>query len=623
MKRILFALTVVFFGAGVSQAGVELKPTTTLAAETGNNTSAAHTFAGLPNGNVASTNVSKLPIRQLLYAGADTKIYVHMMPWFGPSNHITVGYDSADPAQAARQVEDMISRGIDGLIIDWYGPNSTHHNTASLNLLREAEKHPGFEVAITEDVGAVKNAANPTQQTIADLNYAWQNFMQSPAYMRRNGRPVVFFFGLETIGVDMAAVKAALSWNPLFIMRNSVGFTAPASDGAFAWLVPRTSDYGSYMSLQYINDFYAKALTRTSQLTFGSGFKGFDDTVAAWAPPGGRHIHQFCGQTWLQTFAEAGRYYSEANQLANLQIVTWNDYEEGTAIESGIDNCVSITSWMTGTSVQWSITGQENTIDHYKVFLSADGTNLMPVADVPAGTYALDLAPFDFNPGDYQVFVKAVGRPSLTNKMAAPVAYTVIAPEPPPPDPPPTTPTDPPPAPTPAPDWSMAVAPGSVQVAAGTSATMSVSVVPVYGPYTASVSFTCLDLPANMHCSFAPASLVPGTTGAATVVTVTTSAPSVAMRSGSRFAWTVLPAFGLLFACGDFRRRRLWNVAVCAAVLLAMLAAVGCGGGAGATTPSPASSTGVNTVQKGAYSIKVSATSGATVRAATATVIVN
>jgi ABC-type xylose transport system substrate-binding protein len=34
---------------------------------------------------------------------------------------MNVGYRSDDPAQVHRQIEDMISRGIDGVIIDWRG----------------------------------------------------------------------------------------------------------------------------------------------------------------------------------------------------------------------------------------------------------------------------------------------------------------------------------------------------------------------------------------------------------------------------------------------------------------------------------------------------------------------
>src|SRR5207248_8672843 len=63
-------------------------------------------------------------------------------------------------------------------------------------------------------------------------------------------------------------------------------------------------------------------------------YKGFNDTLADWSS--NRTINQNCGQTWLSTFSEIGKYYSKATQLESLQLVTWNDYEEATEIESGI-----------------------------------------------------------------------------------------------------------------------------------------------------------------------------------------------------------------------------------------------------------------------------------------------
>jgi len=61
-------------------------------------------------------------------------------------------------------------------------------------------------------------------------------------------------------------------------------------------------------------------------------------TLAIWGT--NRVIDQNCGQTWLQSFNEVGKFYSSGNQLPAMQIATWNDYEEGTTIEPGIDNCV-------------------------------------------------------------------------------------------------------------------------------------------------------------------------------------------------------------------------------------------------------------------------------------------
>lgn len=603
LRNTLVAALVLFLAVGAHAGTTTIQPTTTLAAETSNNTSAANSFAGLSNGNVPASNISKAPIRSLLYAGATTKIYAHLMPWFGTSSHINVGYDSSNPAQAAAQVNDMVSRGIDGVIVDWYGPNSTHHNTATKNTLKSAEQHANFEFAICEDWGAVKNATDATQQTISDLNYAWQNFMQSPAYMKRNGRPVILFFGFEGQPVDLTVVKAALTFNPLFIMRNSGGFSKTYSDGSFSWMATKTSGYDNYMSLPYMDDFYATGLKYSNEVMIGSGFKGFDDSMASWS--GGKHVLQYCGQTWLHSFAEAGRYFSANNQLGQLQIVTWNDYEEGTAIEPGVDNCVSITSWMSGSTLNWSITGDESTVDHYSVYASLDGTNLAKVGESAAGTTGLDIATLSLVPGNYQFFVKAVGKASIVNHMSGAVAYTVDAPAPPV---------------VASADYSMAVAPLAVKVSQGGSATLNVGVNSVNSAFNAAVVLSCSNLPAYMGCSFSKTSVVPGVSGASTVLTIQAAAPTTA-RNRDPFGWTMLPAFGFVFVLGSGVDRRKKQVATLLLLLAVVSLGVGCGGGT-----SPSSTTTMRSSQTapnpGTYTITITAVSGNLMKTTTATVTV-
>ncbi|HEY6351188.1 MAG TPA: PKD domain-containing protein, partial [Candidatus Angelobacter sp.] len=59
------------------------------------------------------------------------------------------------------------------------------------------------------------------------------------------------------------------------------------------------------------------------------------------------------------------------------------------------------------------------------VYVSQDGENLMWLADEPTGTSSLDLKSFQLNAGNYSVFVQAVGKPSLTNKMSAGAAVVI------------------------------------------------------------------------------------------------------------------------------------------------------------------------------------------------------
>jgi PKD repeat protein len=428
-----FTLCFLVFSSVNASAGRAFKATTTLAAETGNNTSTADSFTAQSNGNLGASNISKVPTRTLLYPGSTAKIYAHLMPWFGFGDHMNVGYTSSDIAQVQKQVADMISRGLDGAIVDWYGRGTLNKKFASYDqgtqsFMHESELHAGFSFAIMHDAGALKTCAGTagcdvTQMLIDDLNYVNVTYTASPAYLHYAGRPVIYFFGHESYTIDWTRVRAGVAGDPMFIFRNSSAFSKTQSNGGFSWVAPETASATDPMALTYLDNYYKKALTYPSVYSSGSGYKGFNDTLALWSA--NRIIGQQCGQTWLQSLADAGKYYSTTGQLLGIQLVTWNDYEEGSEIETGIDNCVTVAASVSGTAVSWSITGQMNTVDHFTVFISQDGANLMWLADTPASATSLDLAQFSLNSGNYIVYVKAVGKPSLTNKMSAGVQLTV------------------------------------------------------------------------------------------------------------------------------------------------------------------------------------------------------
>ena len=235
-------------------------------------------------------------------------------------------------------------------------------------------------------------------------------------------------------------MHANVTGNPEFIFDNKQGFTLAGSNGAYGWENIGDGNFG----LNSLNDFYNSAAGHSSMTYAGAVFKGFDDKLASWSPPPGRINDQQRGKTWLQTFTTTNSHFSSSAPLDLLGIVTWDDYEEGSELETGIDNCVqsvagSITGSASSTSVAWTvnfgtdplnsaISGDESTIDHYTVFISTDGQNLMPLQDVAAGTHSLNLCQFNIPQGDYTLYVKAVGKPSITNHMSAAIPYTQGAP---------------------------------------------------------------------------------------------------------------------------------------------------------------------------------------------------
>jgi hypothetical protein len=412
---------------------ITVNPTTTLTAETSNNTSAADSFAAQSNGNAGAGNVSKVATRTALYPGSTAKIYTHFLPWFGSVKHMNVGYNSNDAQQVKDQVSDMISRGLNGAIVDWYGAGQDDSDFLTFDqvtqlMMHQAEANSGFTFATMYDENALVVCAGTsgcdiTQRMISDLNYANVTYWGSPAYQKSGGRPIVYFFENPQYTINWSLVRTGVAGNPLFLFRNFNGFTHDQSDGGFSWISPEFATTSDPAALAYLDSYYNAAVANPGKKATASAYSGFDDSLAPWGT--NRKMNQQCGQTWLQTLNEAGDYYSTSSQMSGIQLVTWNDYEEGTEIETGIDNCVTVNASVAGTVVSWSITGQASTLDHFSVYVTQGTQNLLWLKDAVVSASSMDLAQFNLNAGTYTVYVKAVARPSLTNKMSSGAQLTV------------------------------------------------------------------------------------------------------------------------------------------------------------------------------------------------------
>ena len=574
-------------------AGNSVAPTTTLAAQTANNTSAANSFTNQTNGNQAAGNVSKVDVHTLLYSGADTKVYAHLLLWFGGSSHMNVGYNSNDAAQVHRQITDMMSRGIQGVIIDWYGPNNSIDQATKL-VMAEAEAHPGFTFAIMIDQGAIKwdscSGCSPQQALIQQLQYIEQTYFPSPAYMKWQGKPVVTNFNVDlSFTVDWNAATEALSSQPVFLFQNNNGFTHALSSGSYSWVMPTASDYG----LNYLASFYNAGMPLESEQTVGATYKGFNDTLASWGS--NRIMGQQCGQTWLQTFSEINSLYNSGKQLAALQLVTWNDYEEATEIESGINNCLSVTASASGNSLQWSVNGDESTVDHYVTYISADGQNLMSLGEAYAGSGSANLCSYSVPNGNYVLYVQAVGKPSIANQMSKAAKVTLNCT--------PDTSTNG--------SLSLDANPSAVTISTGTSGKMTVTATPLSGSFNNSIALACSGLPAGLSCSFSPASITPGANVASSVLTVS-SDPVAFAHNGERRAFffaSGLFSFGLMgiTVIGKINRRRMIGL-IGSTILVALVFFVSSCGGGRSSSAVAGSSTGnyVVTIKGNAGSTQLS-----------------
>jgi hypothetical protein len=438
-----------------------------------------------PAASMTEGIVSKVPIKSLFPAGSTTKVLVETQAWFCTNgmasiptsanadqcgSHIDIGYDSNAATHVKNEVLDMMSRGIDGALLDWSGQSAglgaiDQHSTdtAAINtgnislVMKEAEASGGkFVFSVMEDEGikACASAAgcDVTTQLLSDLNFLATHFFPSSAYEKIGGRPTVYFFAEDTYAsqngktIDWTTVRAQAQGNPLFIFENAGGFTHASADGAYAWVpatpiaqYPGSDPFGTTGFLPY---FYSQAKSHTG-LAIGSAYKGFDDAVVNGWGGGERYVGQQCGKTWLDTMGAAATYAS-MHPLEAVQIGTWDDYEEGTEIETGIDNWATVDASASGSILTWSVKPAANapmdctkalaggfsldaTIHHYELYVAsaAEPTKVVRVgADLPTSIQAYELGSLTVPPGSYVVYVYAVGQPSIRNHLSQAVAFT-------------------------------------------------------------------------------------------------------------------------------------------------------------------------------------------------------
>jgi hypothetical protein len=400
-----------------------------------NNAPPAVNTALWQNGNQhIDLNVSTVSVHELA-GGFGGKIYAHVVPWFNGSAHLSPGYFSASTAEVDAQIDAMLARGIDGVIVDWYGPNRYEDTATQVwrDRILARGLGSGFVLAIMIDKGALSGCGSDCTTRLNFLIHdtivpEYENTL-GDAYMRdASGRPILYFFDVQQDypSIDWGSVRYWASTasgveDHVFFYEGAGGLDPSQvpeteADGGFAWIDVRTTAAG-YLGWYYKQNTHGR-------ISVGSAYKGFDDSaVHCWGQtPCPRLVAQRCGLNWLESF-DALR--QAPTPVDAVQLVTWNDYEEGTALEIGIDNCLaSIDLQRSGNTAVWhpvwNSGGSASTIHHYTVWARVQGSQTMYDCsgdlDPSQSTFNLDTCPLPS--GTYQIYVQAVGQPLVKNLLS-------------------------------------------------------------------------------------------------------------------------------------------------------------------------------------------------------------
>lgn len=258
--------------------------------------------------------------------GEKRRIASHYYPLIGP-------YDSSDPAVVEYHFLLMKLAGIDGIIVDWYGLANKfdypvlHRNTAALFPQAAAT---GLKIGICYEDQTISTlvelgdvAKNDRAKHAKDV-IAWlqKNWFVDPSYLTFNGRPVLLSFGfggLTDPEWDEALPKG--SGAPMYLSEHRRRSVAA---GAFDWPVPKSG-------LAQLDRFERDA--KAWAIAMPAAYPRFHDIYSeAKVHASYGSIPDDRGRTFVTTLRRA-----LVSGAPLVQIVTWNDWGEGTVVEPSVE----------------------------------------------------------------------------------------------------------------------------------------------------------------------------------------------------------------------------------------------------------------------------------------------
>ncbi len=274
-------------------------------------------------------------------ASGEAEIASWYYPMVGP-------YDSLDPAVLEYDVLLMKLAGIDGVIVDWYGMDNYNdyaiNNQRTLAIFNYIHK-AGLKFSLCyedstiqqEVSGGFIKATNSISHAQQTMLYAQSNFFTDPCFLRLSNAPVLLNFGPQyfttnTGWVSIFSVLNATNQPAFFTEDNRL----PVGAGAFDWPPMYLSGGGTNTltpaELQsYLVSFDQKGAGWPAYIS--SAFPRFHDIYSqAGVSPSYGYLDDANGQTLTNTLSRA-----MTNNSAVVQLVTWNDFGEGTIIEPTLD----------------------------------------------------------------------------------------------------------------------------------------------------------------------------------------------------------------------------------------------------------------------------------------------
>jgi uncharacterized protein YraI len=263
-------------------------------------------------------------------AAQGRQVWAYYFGWYGSgtwgdgrlSDRPIAPYSSLDAGVVGRQIDEARGAGIDAFILSWYGAKNGNMTQSALDLLLGQASARGFSIGVSVDLGSGSYHAT-ADEVIASISEIVNVRAGNPAYLRYNGRPVIYFWnqGRFSLGEwQNIRAQADPGRSALWIAEGTDTSVLSVFDGLYLFNTAWAGDPASAMQGW-------RARTAGSFFT-PTAMPGWDESALAGrtnpTSPRGRQNGDFL----IRSFSGAAAAGTDV-----ILIVSWNEYFENSHIE--------------------------------------------------------------------------------------------------------------------------------------------------------------------------------------------------------------------------------------------------------------------------------------------------
>jgi hypothetical protein len=247
-------------------------------------------------------------------------------------------YDSGDRETVVRHIAQAQEAGMDAFVVAWYGPQ-IEGNPTETNLALMLEVADGTPFRVSVEFGPDSPFIHSQQDVVDALRHVLQVHAQHPSFLRVKGRPVIFFWRLDSI--PLAPEQTPLeAWQAV---REQVD-----PDRESIWIAEgveieyqQVFDGHHLYSIAWSEDVHQTLSDWGYRIRRYNAQHGTDKLWVATVMPGYNDLKTGRADAFVRE-REDGQFYRDTWQAAMdsgadwVVITSWNEWVEGSQIEPSV-----------------------------------------------------------------------------------------------------------------------------------------------------------------------------------------------------------------------------------------------------------------------------------------------